>query len=328
MEEVPAVGEPDPGAPRDPPHHRGRGHHRAARPGGGQRGGTGTGRAMAAVPKFGPELVDHYTFVLCSDGDLEEGISPRGRARWPATWGSGRLIYVYDDNHISIDGPTELAYTDNVPERFSAYGWHTENIGEVANDTEALEAAVRRAMAVEDQPSMISLRSHIGWPAPDVMDTAKAHGSPLGEEEIAKTKDDPRPPARRVVLGPRRGPRLLPGLHHPGPEAAGRRGGRASRPGQGDRARPGRRARPGTGCGRLGRRSCPRFEAGRGDGHPAGRQRGNQRHRRSHPRSDGRIGRPDREQRCVPRGRGGPGVRQPRWGSDPLRHPGARHGRA
>jgi transketolase len=82
-----------------------------------------------------------------------------------------------------------LAYSDNVPERFSAYGWHTENIGEVANDTGALEAAVRRAMAVEDKPSMISLRSHIGWPAPDVTDTAKAHGSPLGEEEIAKTKE-------------------------------------------------------------------------------------------------------------------------------------------
>jgi transketolase len=150
--------------------------------------GVGLGLAERWLrSKYGPELVDHYTFVLCSDGDLEEGISHEAGSL-AGHLGLGRLIYVYDDNHISIDGPTELAYTDNVPERFSAYGWHTEDIGEVANDTGALEAAVRRAMAVEDQPSMISLRSHIGWPAPGVMDTAKAHGSPLGEEEIAKTK--------------------------------------------------------------------------------------------------------------------------------------------
>jgi transketolase len=150
--------------------------------------GVGMGLAERWLrTKFGPDLVDHYTFVLCSDGDLEEGISHEAGSL-AGHLGLGRLIYIYDDNHISIDGPTELAYTDNVPERFAAYGWHTENIGEVANDTEALEAAVRRAMAVEDKPSMISLRSHIGWPAPDVMDTAKAHGSPFGEEEIAKTK--------------------------------------------------------------------------------------------------------------------------------------------
>jgi transketolase len=150
--------------------------------------GVGLGLAERWLrARYGPELVDHYTFVLCSDGDLEEGISHEA-ASLAGHLGLGRLIYVYDDNHITIDGPTELAYTDNVPERFSAYGWHTENIGEVANDTDALEAAVRRAMAVEDRPSMISLRSHIGWPAPDVMDTAKAHGTPLGDEEIAKTK--------------------------------------------------------------------------------------------------------------------------------------------
>jgi transketolase len=157
----------------------------------GQGVGNGVGLGLAERwlrSRYGPELVDHYTFVLCSDGDLEEGISHEAGSL-AGHLGLGRLIYVYDDNHISIDGPTELAYSDNVPERFAAYGWHTENIGEVANDTEALEAAIRRAMAVEDRPSMISLRSHIGWPAPGVVDTAKAHGSPLGEEEIAKTKE-------------------------------------------------------------------------------------------------------------------------------------------
>jgi transketolase len=151
--------------------------------------GVGLGLAERWLrSRYGPELVDHYTFVLCSDGDLEEGISHEAGSL-AGHLGLGRLIYVYDDNHISIDGPTELAYSDNVPERFSAYGWHTEDIGEVANDTGALEAAIRRAMAVQDKPSMISLRSHIGWPAPDVMDTAKAHGSPFGDEEIAKTKE-------------------------------------------------------------------------------------------------------------------------------------------
>jgi len=142
-------------------------------------------RALRA--RFGSDVCDHRTFVIAGDGCFMEGISHEA-ASLAGHLGLGRLIYVYDDNHITIDGPTELAYTDNVPERFSAYGWHTENIGEVANDTDALEAAVRRAMAVEDRPSMISLRSHIGWPAPDVMDTAKAHGTPLGDEEIAKTK--------------------------------------------------------------------------------------------------------------------------------------------
>ena len=146
----------------------------------GQGVGNGVGLGLAERwlrARYGPELVDHYTFVFCSDGDFEEGVSHEA-ASLAGHLGLGRLIYVYDDNHISIDGPTELAYSDNVPGRFAAYGWHTEDIGEVANDTGALEAALRRAMAVEDKPSMISLRSHIGWPAPDVMDTAAAHGSP------------------------------------------------------------------------------------------------------------------------------------------------------
>ncbi len=138
--------------------------------------------------RFGPELVDHHTFVICSDGDLEEGVSHEA-ASLAGHLGLGRLVYVYDDNHISIDGPTELAYSDDVPERFEAYGWHTEDIGEAANDVEALEAALRRAVAVEDRPSMIVLRSHIGWPSPEKTDTAAAHGDPLGEEEVRRTKE-------------------------------------------------------------------------------------------------------------------------------------------
>ena len=138
--------------------------------------------------QFGPEVCDHHTFVFCSDGDLQEGVSHEA-ASLAGHLGLGRLVYVYDDNHISIDGPTELSYSDDVPKRFEAYGWHVDNVGEVANDTDALEAALRRAMAVEDRPSMIVLRSHIGYPSPKYTDTAAAHGNPMGDDEIRVTKE-------------------------------------------------------------------------------------------------------------------------------------------
>jgi transketolase len=151
--------------------------------------GVGMGIAERFLrSRFGPDVVDHHTFVLCGDGCLEEGISHEA-ASLAGHLGLGRLVYVYDDNHISIDGPTELAYTDDVPGRFAAYGWHVEPVGEIANDTGALEQALRRAMAVEDRPSLIVLRSHIGWPSPHLTDTAKAHGDPFGEDEIRQTKE-------------------------------------------------------------------------------------------------------------------------------------------
>ena len=138
--------------------------------------------------RFGPEVCDHHTFVFCSDGDLMEGVSHEA-ASLAGHLGLGRLVYVYDDNHITIDGDTALSYSDDVPKRFEAYGWHVDPIGEVANDTAALEDALRRAMAVEDRPSLIVLRSHIGWPSPKFTDTAAAHGNPLGEDEIRVTKE-------------------------------------------------------------------------------------------------------------------------------------------
>ncbi|MGH9301496.1 MAG: transketolase, partial [Acidimicrobiales bacterium] len=137
---------------------------------------------------FGSDVVDHHTYVICSDGDLEEGISHEA-ASLAGHLGLGRLIYVYDDNHITIDGPTELAYSDDVPGRFASYGWDVQSVGEMANDTDVLEGALRRAAQVEDQPSLVILRSHIGWPSPGVVDTSKAHGSPLGDEEVARTKE-------------------------------------------------------------------------------------------------------------------------------------------
>ena len=90
--------------------------------------------------------------MIASDGDIEEGISHEA-ASLAGHLQLGRLIYVYDDNHISIDGPTELAYSDDAGKRFEAYGWHVERVGEIANDVDGLEEAVRRAMAEEDRPS-------------------------------------------------------------------------------------------------------------------------------------------------------------------------------
>jgi transketolase len=137
--------------------------------------------------RFGADACDHYTFVICGDGCLEEGISHEA-ASLAGHLGLGRLIYVYDDNHITIDGPTELALNDDAGKRFEAYGWHVDRLGEVANDLDALETGVRRAMAEEERPSLLILRSHIGYPSPKYTDTAFAHGSPLGDDEIRVTK--------------------------------------------------------------------------------------------------------------------------------------------
>src|SRR5881394_2356236 len=138
--------------------------------------------------RFGEDVCNHHVFAICSDGDLEEGVSHE-TASLAGHLGLGRLVYVYDDNHISIDGPTELSYSDDAGKRFEAYGWHVDRIGEVANDTGALEAALQRAMAVQDAPSLVILRSHIGWPSPKYTDTEQAHGNPLGEDEVRVTKE-------------------------------------------------------------------------------------------------------------------------------------------
>jgi transketolase len=156
----------------------------------GQGFGNGVGMGIAERylrSRFGTDACDHHTFVIAGDGCLEEGVSHEAGSL-AGHLKLGRLIYVYDDNHITIDGPTELSYTDDAGKRFEAYGWNVDRIGEVANDTEALEAALRRAMAVDDAPSMIILRSHIGYPSPKYQDTEHAHGNPLGEDEVRVVK--------------------------------------------------------------------------------------------------------------------------------------------
>ena len=104
---------------------------------------------------FGPGTIDHHIFVFCGDGDLMEGVSHEA-ASLAGQLGLGRLVYVFDDNHITIDGSTELATVDDVVKRFEAYGWHVEHLGEVANDLDALEAGLRRGMAEADRPSLLS----------------------------------------------------------------------------------------------------------------------------------------------------------------------------
>ena len=135
----------------------------------------------------GHEIVDHRTFVIASDGDLEEGIS--GEASSIAGHlGLGRLISFYDDNHISIEGDTKLAFTEDVGKRYEAYGWHVQNLGEDV-ELDNIEHALENAIAVEDRPSLIIVRTHIAQGSPHKQDTAGAHGSPLGEEEVKLTKE-------------------------------------------------------------------------------------------------------------------------------------------
>jgi transketolase len=157
----------------------------------GQGIGNGVGLGIAEAhlrATFGAEVCDHHTFVICGDGDLSEGISHEA-ASLAGHLGLGRLVYIYDDNHITIDGPTELALSDDAAKRFEAYGWHVEDLGEAAEDLDALEAAIRRAMAEEDRPSLVIVRSHIAYPSPGLTDSPSAHGKAFSDDEVARTKE-------------------------------------------------------------------------------------------------------------------------------------------
>ena len=141
---------------------------------------------LAAVynrPNF--EVVDHYTYALCGDGDLMEGVSHEAAAL-AGTLGLGKLILLYDDNLISLDGPTELSYTDNVPERFEAYNWHVQRVAD-GNDLAGIEAAIAAAKAETGRPSLIAVRTVIGFGSPKA-GTNKVHGEALGAADTASTK--------------------------------------------------------------------------------------------------------------------------------------------
>jgi transketolase len=134
------------------------------------------------------EIVDHRVYVICSDGDVMEGVANEA-ASLAGQFGLGKLTYFYDDNHITIDGTTSLSFSaEDKGARFAAQGWHVQHV-EDANDLDLFREAIANAQAETERPSMIVVRSHIAFGAPRAVDTAKAHGSPLGEEEVRATKE-------------------------------------------------------------------------------------------------------------------------------------------
>jgi transketolase len=144
-------------------------------------------RMMAAEfnrPDF--EIVDHHTYAIVSDGDLMEGISHEA-ASLAGHLGLGKLIYLYDDNQITIDGSTDLAFSEDVARRFEGYGWHVQAVD--GHDRAAVDAAIEAARAEGARPSLIICRTHIGYGSPQKQDSSSAHGSPLGEEEVRRTKE-------------------------------------------------------------------------------------------------------------------------------------------
>ncbi|HET8718437.1 MAG TPA: transketolase [Nocardioidaceae bacterium] len=168
----------------------------------GQGVANAVGMAMAARRERGlldpdaPEgesIFDHHVYAICSDGDLEEGVSAEASSL-AGHQQLGNLTLIYDDNDISIEGDTDVAFSEDVAARYEAYGWHVERVDwtnggtEYAEDLDALWDALARARAVTDKPSFISLRTIIAWPAPNAQGTGEAHGSALGEDEVAATK--------------------------------------------------------------------------------------------------------------------------------------------
>ena len=132
------------------------------------------------------EIVDHYTYMICGDGDMMEGISSEA-ASLAGHLGLGKLVCIYDDNKISIEGSTEITFTEDVALRFKAYHWHILNVDD-GNDIDAVYNAVQAAKAQTGRPSLIVLRTHIAYGSPNKQDTADAHGAPLGEEEVRLAK--------------------------------------------------------------------------------------------------------------------------------------------
>ncbi len=171
----------------------------------GQGVSTAVGLALAErmlAARFnrdGHAIVDHFTFSIASDGDLMEGVSHEACAL-AAHLGLGRLVVLYDDNGISIDGPTSLSFSEDVPARFAAYGWHVARVD--GHDPDAVSAAIAAAKAEGGRPSLIACRTHIGFGSPNRQDTSKAHGEPLGADEIRLTKEKLGWPADAQFLVP------------------------------------------------------------------------------------------------------------------------------
>jgi transketolase len=159
----------------------------------GQGFGNGVGMAIAEAHlaarynRPGFEIVDHFTYAIVSDGDLMEGVAAEA-ASLAGHLKLGKLVYLYDNNRISLAGAADLSFTEDCAKRFEAYGWHTVSV-EDGNDIEAINGAIRAAREERSRPSLILLRTHIGFGSPGKQDTFEAHGSPLGEAEVKRTKE-------------------------------------------------------------------------------------------------------------------------------------------
>ncbi|HYX19446.1 MAG TPA: transketolase [Thermoanaerobaculia bacterium] len=159
--------------------------------------GTANAVGMAIAERFlaarynrpGRTIVDHRTFALVGDGDLMEGISSEAGSL-AGHLKLGKLTYLYDDNHVSLDGPTAQAFTEDVLGRYAAYGWQVLRVEDGNTDLEAIDAAIRTAISQQDRPTIIAVRTTIGYGSPHKAGTSAAHGSPLGKEEVALTKKD------------------------------------------------------------------------------------------------------------------------------------------
>ena len=160
----------------------------------GQGVGNAVGLAIAEAQlaalfnRPGHAIIDHHTYFLASDGDLMEGISHEA-CSLAGHLKLGKLIGFYDDNRITIDGSTDLAFSDNTVRRFESYGWHVQRIAD-GNDLGAIDTAIAQAKRVTERPSLIVVRTHIAWGSPHKQDTAEAHGAPLGVEEVKATKQN------------------------------------------------------------------------------------------------------------------------------------------
>jgi len=160
----------------------------------GQGAATAVGMALAEAflaqyfNRDGHHIVDHYTYALVSDGDLMEGVSIEASAL-AGHWGLGKLIFLYDDNQITLDGEAKMTFTEDIAKRYEAQGWHTVRVTD-GNDVEAVDKAIQEAQSVSDQPSIILVRTIIGYGSPNKQGTSAVHGSALGEDEVRRAKEN------------------------------------------------------------------------------------------------------------------------------------------
>ncbi len=259
--------------------------------------------------------MDHFTYVLAGDGDMMEGITGEA-ASFAGHQKLGKLIVLYDDNHITIDGTTDLAFTEDVCKRYEAYDWHVQKVAD-GNDVDAIDKAIAAAKAETGRPSFIAVRTHIGFGSPNKQDTAGAHGAPLGDDEVKLTKEACGWPLEPTFL-------VADDVRKFYEEAAAR--GAAAHeawraaPRRLERGRPGARRRLGHGlepraAGRLGRRPAGVQAGGRGRGDALGLGQGDQRPRAARPDAHRRLRRPGAVQQHLDQGRGRTSRRRRRQGA-------------